>query len=260
MKKPLLGSHQRSWIWGRNLIVETLRAGRWRPYELRLAPEVEAELRDLAEAREVPVHVETPSRLTQLCGASDHQGVIAKMPPFPYAAIDEVLGRIDDRRGQKQTAGAPLFVMTDHLQDPYNFGAIVRSAECFGAAGVFVPSDRQVGVTSQVARSSAGAVNHLPIARADDLLSLADRLHQHEVKLVAASEHASIPLHEANLAGPIAIVIGNEGVGIDPALLARCDLAAKIPITGTVGSLNAAVAAGIMLYEARRQRESTPDC
>jgi len=244
-KKPLLGSHQRSWIWGRNLVTETLRAGIWTPYELRLAPETESEFRDLAEPCGVTLHVEPATRLTQLCGAADHQGVLAKMPPFPYADAAGLLAGATEES---------LFVVTDHLQDPYNFGAIVRSAECFGATGVFVPRDRQVGVTSQVARSSAGAVNHVPIARVDDLHALVGDLKRRGVRLVAASEHADTPLSEADLSGPVAVLIGNEGVGIEKTLLAKCDLAIAIPLAGRVGSLNAAVAAGILLYEVARRR------
>ena len=244
-KRPLLGSHQRSWIWGRNLVAETLRAGRWLPYELRVTTDAEGELAQLADSRGVVLHVEPAARLSQLCGADDHQGVLAKMPPFPYADAAELIAR---------QANDSLFVLTDHLQDPYNFGAIVRNAECFGASGIFIPKQRQVGVTSQVARSSAGAVNHVPIAHVDDLLALAQGLRRNGVRIVAASEHAATPLPSADLSRPIAIVIGNEGVGIGSDLLANCDLGVAIPLTGRVGSLNAAVAAGILLYEAARHR------
>jgi 23S rRNA (guanosine2251-2'-O)-methyltransferase len=244
-KRPLLGSHRRSWVWGRNVVAETLKAGVWLPHELRGTPEAERELRDLAALRNVGFHNEPAARLTQLCGAADHQGIIAKMPPFPYAEAAEVL---------TGATGDTFFVVTDHLQDPYNFGAIVRSAEGLGAAGVFIPAERQVGVTSQVARSSAGAVNHVPIARVDDLLRLADEMKRRGIRLVAASEHSATPAADADLSGPVAVVIGNEGVGIDERLLTKCDLAVAIPLAGRVGSLNAAVAAGILLYEVARQR------
>lgn len=248
-RKPLLGNHQRSWVWGRNLVAETLRAGIWVPYELRVTVEAERDLRDLAVSRGVAAHVEPAGRLAQLCGAADHQGVIAKMPPFPYSdAADLLAGATHDA----------FFVITDHLRDPYNFGAIVRSAEGFGAAGLFIPAERQVGVTSQVARSSAGAVNHVPIARVDDLPRLADELKKRGTRLVAASEHATVPVAEADLSGPLAVVIGSEGAGIDARLLARCDLAVAIPLAGRVGSLNAAVAAGILLYEVARVRGGGP--
>ncbi|MGC1276022.1 MAG: 23S rRNA (guanosine(2251)-2'-O)-methyltransferase RlmB [Planctomycetaceae bacterium] len=255
-KQPLLGSHQRSWIWGRNLVAETLRAGRWTPYELRLADDADENLRSLADSRGVRIHDERLSRLTQLCGAADHQGVLAKMPPFPYASSTDLLNRLRTTQPPISPSPAspdPLFVITDHVQDAFNFGAIVRSAECFGVAGVLIPKARQVGVTSQVARSSAGAVNHVPIAQVDDLLALADELKRQGVRLVAASEHAATPLHAADLAGPLAIVIGNEGVGVSRELLTKCDLIVAIPLAGQVGSLNAAVAAGIVIYEATRR-------
>ncbi|MBA3314973.1 MAG: 23S rRNA (guanosine(2251)-2'-O)-methyltransferase RlmB [Planctomycetota bacterium] len=249
-KQSLLGSHQRSWIWGRNVVVETLRAGRWTPHELRLAEDAGGldEIAKLAESRSIRVTSESTARLAQLCGANDHQGVIAKMPPFPYAEVSQL---VEDAFND---SNAPVFLITDHLHDAYNFGAIVRNAECFGAAGLFIPIDRQVGVTSQVARSSAGAVNAIPIARVANLLSFVSELQRRGVHLVAASEHAATPLSTADLSGPIAIVIGNEGRGIDQSLLEKCDLAISIPLAGRVGSLNAAVAAGVVLYEATRQR------
>ena len=243
VKKPLLGSHQRSWIWGRNLVAETLRAGTWRPHELRVTSEAASELQPLAVSQGIPVHIESAGRLTQLCDAADHQGVLAKMPPFPYADAATLID---------EASAGRIVLITDHLQDPYNFGAIIRSAEGFGVAGVVIPKTRQVGVTSQVARSSAGAVNHIPIARVDDLLSLAGELKRRGVKLVAASEHAATPLSNADLTGPVAIIVGNEGVGVERALLEQCDMATAIPLAGQVGSLNAAVAAGIVLYEVTR--------
>jgi len=249
-KQPLLGGHQRSWIWGRNLLVETLRAGRWLPHEVRIAHDASGleEIAMLAETRRIVLHFESIPRLTQLCGATDHQGVIAKMPPFPY---DDEGSLLDTALG---SAADPVLLITDHLQDAYNFGAILRNAECFGVAGVLIPTERQVGVTSQVARSSAGAVNAVSIARVPDLLAIADKIRSRGVRLIAASEHAATFLSEADLSGPIAIVIGNEGSGIAPELLGRCDLAVSIPLAGQIGSLNAAVASGVVLYEAARQR------
>ena len=244
MPQPLLGSHQRSWIWGRNLLRETLRANRWRPHVLHLSHESDQqELATLAESAGIPIEWESTARLTQRCGAADHQGAIAKMPPFPYATPAELL-----------TQANPRLIITDHLQDPFNFGAILRVADCFSATGVLIPQTRQVGVTSQVARSSAGAVNHLPIARTDHLPRDLQSLKTQGIRLVAATEHAATPLPQADLRAPLAIVIGNEGVGISPEILAHCDLAVAIPITSPVGSLNAAVAAGILMYEIARQQ------
>ena len=239
MPRPLLGSHQRCWIWGRNVVRETLRAGLWRPYQLHLAGEREqVEICELAERTEIPLTWESAARLTQRCGASDHQGVIAKMPPFPYAPVSELLGARPQR-----------LMISDHLQDPFNFGAMIRIADCFGASGILIPRERQVGVTSQVARSSAGAVNYIPIARSDDLIADVRRLKEDGTRIVGASERAATTLPSADLQGPLAVVFGNEGVGISPELLAECDVTVSIPITSALGSLNAAVAAGIIFYE-----------
>ncbi len=249
-KQPLLGSHQRSWIWGRNLLVETLRADRWLPHEIRIAVETSGleDIATLAEARGVEVRFEPAARLAQLCGANDHQGVIARMPPFPYAEATSLLDVA------LRSSADSILLITDHLHDAFNFGAIVRNAECFGVAGVIISTQRQVGVTSQVARSSAGAVNTVPIARVPDLVITADDFRSRGVRLIAASEHATSSLAEADLSGPIAIVIGNEGKGIEAELLGRCDLAVSIPLVGQISSLNAAVASGVVLYEAARQR------
>ena len=245
MPRPLLGSHQRCWIWGRNVVRETLRAGLWRPYELQLAGEHEqAEIRELAERAEIPLTWESAARLTQRCGASDHQGVIAKMPPFPYASISELLGAEPQR-----------LMISDHLQDPFNFGAMIRIADCFGASGIIIPRERQVGVTSQVARSSAGAVNYIPIARSEDLIADVRRLKEAGTRIVGASERAATALPSADLHGPLAVVLGNEGIGISPELLAECDVTVSIPISSPVGSLNAAVAAGIIFYEIAKSSE-----
>ncbi|QDT39658.1 23S rRNA (guanosine(2251)-2'-O)-methyltransferase RlmB [Stratiformator vulcanicus] len=287
MTRPLLGNHNRCWIWGRNCVLETLRGGRWKPYEVRVASENDLaptgkegigtrlhdrgtrrdplpagrgfierdEIVTLCKSRDIPLMDDTTKGLEKLCRATDHQGIIAKMPPFPYAAIEELVSQLSNLNSQ---SASPLIVLLDHLQDAHNFGAIIRTAECFGIDAIVIPTSGQVGVTSQVARSSSGAVNHLPIARCDDLTETISQLKSEGFRIVAASEKAEAR-PEQFVTGPTAIVIGNEGVGITPAVLAECDLSVAIPMSGRVGSLNAAVAAGILLYEASRQRmESNP--
>lgn len=247
--QKLLGSHQRCWIWGRHAVGETLRAGKWRPLEVRLAerlPPADIDTaRQWAAAQQVPILIEPAERLTQLCRSGEHQGYIARMPPFPYDTLDALLAR----------AAAPAaVVMLDAVQDPYNFGAIIRTAEVLGMDGLVVGRTGQAEVSSLVARSSAGAVNHLPMARVDDLTAAADRLRRDGFRLVAASEKADQPLFACDFRPATVIVLGNEGAGIRPELLQRCDERVTIPQQGQVGSLNAAVAAGILLYEVRRQR------
>jgi 23S rRNA (guanosine2251-2'-O)-methyltransferase len=250
-RRGVLGSHQRCWVWGRRAVVEILQAGRWPVLELHLADRLPADEAESARqlAASVDVVAEPIERLAQLCGSQEHQGYVARMPPFPY----------DDAAALAGSPGASLWLLLDALQDSYNFGAVLRSAEVFGADGVFVGPSRQAEVNSLVARSSAGAVNHVRIAKAPDLVELAARLRRQGVRLVAASEKSPRPVHACDLNVPTALVIGNEGTGIRPELLAACDEHVTIPQRGRVGSLNAAVAAGILLYEARRQRDAQTD-
>jgi 23S rRNA (guanosine2251-2'-O)-methyltransferase len=252
LRQPeLLGSHQKCWLRGRHAILEMLRAGRWPPVELWLADglsePVAAEVRELADRLGIGVVVRTHDELTGRCGKRDHQGLLAKMPPFPYADAEVV----------RDTAMRPeLFVVLDGIEDPYNFGAVLRSADVFGAGGVFIGTQRQCDVTAQVARSSAGGINYVPIARVADLLQWLVTLRAGGVQVVGASERGSRTAADCNFRQATALVLGGEGRGISEALLHACDAVAAIPQLGRVASLNAAVAAGILLYEVRRQRDA----
>ena len=153
-KKKLLGSHQRCWVWGRNAVKETLRAGRWSIHELyladRLPPEELESARELALRSEIAVSVESGDALTRRCRSAEHQGYLAKMPPYPYEDAESLLRRRPSHA---------LYAILDSIQDPHNFGAIIRSADVLHVDGIFVGQTRQVEVTSLVARSSAGAVS-----------------------------------------------------------------------------------------------------
>jgi len=248
-KRKLLGSHQKCWIWGRHVVTETLSAGRWKPLEVCLADDIPPEEREVlardAQTAGVPVRTAPSQRLSQLCHSSEHQGYLAKMPEFPYAEPHDILNAAPP---------CPLFVLLDGLQDPYNLGGIIRSAEVLGVDGLFLKKQGQVGVTSLVTRTSSGAVNHLPIARCDDLVGIAEELKSRGIVMVATGSDAGLPVYDGNLSGPVAVVIGNEGEGLSEELLHHCDRHLTIPQQGRVGSLNAAVAAGIVFYEVRRQR------
>ena len=244
-----MGSHQRCWIWGRHVVLETLRAGRWRPLEVMLARELSheetAEVRALAEQIGTAVESEPAEDLTKRCRAGDHQGFAAKMPPFPYEDAAELLRRCRE---------PPLCVVLDAVQDPYNFGAILRSADVFGVSAVFVGEHEQAEVSSLVARSSAGAVNFVPLGRTADLAELVQAMRSRGLRIAGASEKGGLRVDEFDFRRPSALIIGNEGSGIRRELLERSDELVMIPQHGHVGSLNAAVSAGILLYEARRQR------
>ena len=248
-KQKLLGSHQKCWIWGRNAVLETLQAGRWKILDLYLSRELPDEL--IGQAGKLAIGmgliplVEDPDALERLCHSTEHQGYLARMSEFPYAGLDAVLSALPPH---------PFVVLLDGIQDPYNFGAIIRSAEIFGADAVLIGESGQVGVTSMVVRSSAGAVNRIPIVRVPDVIPVVGLLRAKGMRVAVASEKAGKDLMGHDFVKGAAIVIGNEGVGPRPELLDQCDAAVRIPQAGRIGSLNAAVAAGIFFYEVRRQR------
>jgi 23S rRNA (guanosine2251-2'-O)-methyltransferase len=248
-EQTLLGNHQKCWIWGRNVVVETLLAAKWPVLELYLADRLPTDqlerAQQLSAAAQTPLFVEPSEALTRRCRSAEHQGYLAKMPPYPFDDVDALLGK---------RPKCPLYVILDSIQDPYNFGAIVRSSEVMDVDAIFIGRNRQVEVTSQVARSSAGAVNHIQIAKVADLADLVRILGDRDVQIVGANEKAEMKVFDYNFRLPTAIVIGNEAGGIQNRLLQLCDQQVRIPQCGQVGSLNAAVSAGILLYEASRQR------
>lgn len=249
--KPL-GQHQSSWIWGRHLVWETLNAAVWPILELWLAddlPETEIQdLRHLATSSGIPVKRASRKSLVSKCRGEDHQGFAAQVSEFPYRSLETVWDS-EDRW--------PFYVILDRIQDPFNFGTMLRSAEVFGAQAVLIGSREQTGVNSQVARSSVGAVNRLPIVRVDDLPATAHQLQTRNVVTLGASEKAERTLWEFDLRRPVAIVIGNEGRGMSPELAACCDATVRIPQQGAINSLNAAAALAIFCYEIRRQHAMT---
>ena len=248
-RREVMSNHNRCWIWGRNVVLETVRAGRWPILELlvgeKIADRLLAETVRLAERIQVSVMIASDSDLEKTCKTSEHQGFAARMAPFPCRSVAELTQQLPDRG---------TVAVLDRLQDPFNFGAIIRCASTLGVDGILIGDREQVEINSQVARSSAGAVNHIPIAQASDLPGAVDQWRDRGFQVVAASEKAEIPLFQANFIGPTIVIIGNEGCGIRPELMSRCDVTVSIPMSGRVGSLNAAVAAGILFYEMRRQR------
>ena len=190
-RRPLLGNHQKCWVRGRHAVLGALRCG-WDPYELRLAetadPAAADEARMIAESRGVPVVPANAANLTKLCGR-DHQGFAAKMPPFPYADADALFA-----------APPPLTVLADGVQDPHNLGAILRSAAEFAADAILLPATNAVGVTAGVVQSGAGAVGHVPIARAPDVAAVLRTMKSRGARVAAAAFAAdAVPPWEADL-------------------------------------------------------------
>lgn len=238
-------------IYGVHAVEETLLAGETirRVHvgdERRRDPAVR-KLLEAAQAREVQIRFEDRKFFTQFPYKA-HQSVVAVGAPFAYITLEEA---ISGRRG----AGPALYVILDHITDPHNAGAIIRTAECAFADAVIMPERRAAGVNATVRKAAAGAAAHIPIARVANVADAIRKLKKAGVWVAGADIGPEAQdVHAADLAGDIAIVIGAEGTGLSQLVRRECDYLVRIPILGQVASLNASVAAGVLLYEALRQR------
>ena len=238
-------------IEGRHAVLEALDAGVFLDKVYIAKGDVDAALRHIASrARESgSVVVEADRRkLDSLSRSHAHQGILAQAAVKAYATVEDIL-QIAKERGE-----APLLVICDEISDPHNLGAIIRTAEAAGAHGIIIPKRRSAGLTPIVQKTSAGAVNHLPVARVPNLSAAMRTLQEAGLWIYGATANGEKSLWEQELTGPMALVIGSEGKGIGPLVEKHCDFLVKIPMAGRVGSLNASVAAAVMLYEAVRQR------
>ncbi|MBA4549356.1 23S rRNA (guanosine(2251)-2'-O)-methyltransferase RlmB [Thermoactinomyces intermedius] len=239
------------WIYGKHAVLETLKSGR--PVEkILLAKNINKfsvnEIIEHAKKQNVPFQWVPRTRLDQLAEGNNHQGVVAQVAAFEYASLEDLFERAE----QKQEA--PFFLLLDSIEDPHNLGSILRSADASGVHGVIIPKRRAAGVTSVVAKTSAGAVQHVPVVRVTNLNRVADELKERGVWLVGSDGSAEQEYTRVDYKMPVAMVIGNEGRGIHSLLKKKCDYLVKLPMRGKVSSLNASVAAGILMYEVMRCR------
>ena len=238
-------------IEGRNAISEALKSGRTLDKVFVADGDTDRALSRLAalarEAGAAVVQVDR-RRLDQMSQTHAHQGIIAQAAAHSYATVEEILQRAADR------GEAPLLILCDELSDPHNLGAILRTAECAGAHGVIIPKRRSVGLTAVVAKTSAGAVEHMPVARVSNLVSAIEDLKRQGIWVFGTDAAGTTDLYHADFQGPTAIVIGSEGFGMSRLVAERCDLLLSIPMKGQINSLNASSAAAVLLYEAVRQR------
>ena len=236
---------------GRNAIAEAIKSGRTIDKVFVADGDTDRSLQRLAaqakEAGAVVVPVDR-RKLDAMSTTRAHQGIIALAAAHDYCTLDDILEEAASR-GQ-----APLIVICDELSDPHNLSAILRSAECAGAHGVVIPKRRSVGLTATVAKASAGAVEYMKVARVTNISAAIAELKEHGVWVYGTAAEGSIPMYQADLKGPAAIVIGNEGDGMSPLVRKNCDQMVSIPMNGRISSLNASAAASILLYEAVRQR------
>ena len=241
----------RNWLTGFHAVEEALTAGRALDRIViasgRHGERLEAIVR-LAKSHGVPVRFEDRQQVDRLAGTREHQGIAALAAAKPAVDLEDLLG-------EKSEQG--LLVLLDGIEDPHNLGAIVRTSLAAGAQGVVIPERRAAGLTDTVERASAGALAHLSVARVKNLVRAMEEMKEAGYWLVGLDERAEKPYTQVDYKGSLGIVLGGEGEGLHELTRKRCDFLVSIPTTGPVRSLNASVAAGVVLFEAVRQRKET---
>jgi 23S rRNA (guanosine2251-2'-O)-methyltransferase len=238
-------------IEGRNAVIEALRAGTTIDKIFIQKGETDKTLGHIAStarAAGVVVVDADKRKLDFMSRTHAHQGVIALTSVREYVSVEDILN-IAREKGEN-----PLIVVCDEISDPHNLGAIIRTAECAGAHGVVIPKRRSAGLTAIVAKTSAGAVSYMPVARVANIPSLLKDLKKQGIWVFGTAAEGTTRLYDADLKGPAAIVIGSEGDGMSRLVAENCDFLVSIPMRGRISSLNASAAAAILLYEAVRQR------
>ena len=237
-------------IEGRNAVLEAFRSGKCVDKLFILDGCQDGPVRTIArEARKTDtiINYVSKERLDQLSETHAHQGVIAQVAAYDYSTVDEILARAEEK------GEAPFLIILDYVEDPHNIGAIIRTANLAGAHGVIIPKRRAVGLTSTVAKTSAGAINYTPVAKVTNIVRTIEELKEKGIWFVCA-DMGGETMYDLDLTGPMGLVIGNEGEGVSRLVREACDFTASIPMKGDIDSLNASVAAGVLAYEIVRQR------
>ena len=237
-------------IEGRNAVLEAFRSGKCVDKLFILDGCQDGPVRTIArEARKTDtiINYVSKERLDQLSETRAHQGVIAQVAAYEYSTVEEILARAEEK------GEPPFLILLDNVEDPHNLGAIIRTANLAGAHGVIIPKRRAVGLTSTVAKTSAGAINYTPVAKVTNIVRTIEQLKEKGIWFVCADMGGGT-MYDLNLTGPMGLVIGNEGEGVSRLVREACDFTASIPMKGDIDSLNASVAAGVLAYEIVRQR------
>ena len=237
-------------IEGRNAVLEAFRSGKCVDKLFILDGCQDGPVRTIArEARKTDtiINYVSKERLDQLSETRAHQGVIAQVAAYEYSTVDEILARAEEK------GEPPFLILLDNVEDTHNLGAIIRTANLAGAHGVIIPKRRAVGLTSTVAKTSAGAINYTPVAKVTNIVRTIEELKEKGIWFVCA-DMGGETMYDLDLTGPMGLVIGNEGEGVSRLVREACDFTASIPMKGDIDSLNASVAAGVLAYEIVRQR------
>ena len=237
-------------IFGRNAVRELLSGGRDVDKLFIQTGDREGSVNQLigiASERKIPIVEAERSKLDSLCCGGHHQGIVAIAAERNYATIDEILDYAAER-GEK-----PFIIILDGVEDPHNLGAIIRSAECSGAHGVIIPKRRAVGLTSTAAKASAGAIEHMRVAKVTNLAMTIDELKERGLWIYAADMDGE-SYYDTDLSGAVALVMGSEGFGISRLVKEKCDFTLSIPLYGKVNSMNVSCAAAVLMTEVARQK------
>jgi 23S rRNA (guanosine2251-2'-O)-methyltransferase len=254
-EEPETGPENTNTIYGLMPVLEMLRAGGKQLEQITIAEAARherlRELLDLAKHARVPVHRVPRSAIDRVVPGVTHQGVVARAAAAKYFDADDLL---DQLGSQVNSSEPPLALGLDAVEDPRNLGAILRTAECAGVGGVFIPERRAVGLTGTVAKAAAGALQRVPVARVTNLVQLIEQLKQRNIWVIGAAVEGSAYYTEWDWTVASALFLGSEGSGLHRLVRERCDALVRIPVHGQIDSLNVSVAAGVILYEALRQR------
>ncbi|MGQ7884338.1 23S rRNA (guanosine(2251)-2'-O)-methyltransferase RlmB [Paenibacillus sp. WC2504] len=242
------------YIGGKHSVMEAIRAGRtinkiWiaENAQKQFAGPIVAEAKNLG----ILVQFTDKRKLDQMVEGLQHQGVIAQVAAYEYVEVEDILAKA------KALGQDPFILILDEIEDPHNLGSILRTADCTGVHGVIIPKRRSVGLTATVSKTSAGAVEYVPVARVTNISQTIEQLKKQGVWVAGTDVTAAQDVYKANFSMPIALVIGNEGKGVGRLIKERCDFLVKLPMAGHVNSLNASVAAGVLMYEVVRQRNKS---
>lgn len=246
-------SMKHEWIQGKRSVEEAIRANRQIGKIYFAEGMTQKSIKTLlqeATDRNIPFFWVPRAKLDRISKHSNHQGVIAQVAPYKYSSLDDCF-RIAEQKNEQ-----PFFLLLDGIEDPHNFGSILRTAEAAGVHGVIIPKNRAVGLTTTVAKTSAGAIEYVPVVRVTNLKRIADILKEEGLWIIGSAGDADKEYQEMDYHMPLALVIGNEGKGMSQLMKKKCDFLVRLPMKGRISSLNASVAAGILLYEVMRSREA----
>lgn len=239
-------------IEGRNAVMEALKADRSidRLFIIDAEQQTGPIKTIISEARKkgIIVKFESKEMMDKMSKGNKHQGVIAYVAAYDYVEVTDILQRAKDKNEP------PFVVILDSIEDPHNLGAILRTANIAGVHGVIIPKRRAVGLTATVAKTSAGAIEYTPVARVTNITRTIEDLKEQGLWIACADMDGQM-MYNVDLKGPLAIVVGGEGAGVGKLVKEKCDLIAKVPMKGDIDSLNASVAAAVLIYEAVRQRD-----